>query len=170
MCVFVSQQGYTQQDYSSYGQPAATDSTYQAAPSAGGYTQQQYAAAYGQSTAPGLLRTRVQLNVCKRDILQLNVFNAVLSLCFSSSCLWHCSGRSSGLHSASDSSLWDEQLRQHHGRTSRLSGIVRCTAGIHRSDCLRRVRPAGRLGYAEVPTRLPVLTGVQVLPSGCVCL
>lgn len=54
--LFVYQQGYTQQDYASYAQaqPAATDSAYaQTASSAGGYTQQQYAAAYGQSTTPG---------------------------------------------------------------------------------------------------------------------
>lgn len=53
--LFVLQQGYAQQDYGSYAQPAATDSAYgQTASSAGGYTQQQYAASYGQSTAPGL--------------------------------------------------------------------------------------------------------------------
>ncbi|KAF7687167.1 hypothetical protein HF521_014395 [Silurus meridionalis] len=51
-------QGYTQQDYSSYAQPAATDSTYgQSASSAGGYTQQQYAASYAQSTAPAAYGT-----------------------------------------------------------------------------------------------------------------
>lgn len=53
VCVY--QQGYTQQDYSSYGQPAATESAYgQTAPPAGGYAQQQYGASYGQTAAPGL--------------------------------------------------------------------------------------------------------------------
>lgn len=53
--LFVLQQGYAQQDYGSYAQPATTDSAYsQTASAAGGYTQQQYAASYGQSAAPGL--------------------------------------------------------------------------------------------------------------------
>ncbi|KAF4074159.1 hypothetical protein AMELA_G00236320 [Ameiurus melas] len=55
-----AQQGYTQQDYASYAQaqPAATDSAYaQTASSTGGYTQQQYAAAYGQSTTPAAYST-----------------------------------------------------------------------------------------------------------------
>ncbi|XP_066509251.1 RNA-binding protein EWS-like isoform X2 [Hoplias malabaricus] len=51
-------QGYSQQDYSSYGQPAATESAYgQTAAAAGGYTQQQYGASYGQSAAPAAYGT-----------------------------------------------------------------------------------------------------------------
>jgi len=47
------QQGYSQQDYGSYAQPAAApESTYsQAAPSAGAYAQQPYASSYGQAAA-----------------------------------------------------------------------------------------------------------------------
>uniref|UniRef100_A0A8C6U9H0 EWS RNA-binding protein 1b n=1 Tax=Neogobius melanostomus TaxID=47308 RepID=A0A8C6U9H0_9GOBI len=57
-----AQQGYGQQGYSSYGQPAATDSSYsQAAPTAASYAQQQqtpqqqqqYSSSYGQAASTG---------------------------------------------------------------------------------------------------------------------
>lgn len=50
---FLLQQGYSQQDYGSYTQPAAApESTYsQAAPSAGAYAQQPYGSSYGQAAA-----------------------------------------------------------------------------------------------------------------------
>ncbi|XP_026862037.2 EWS RNA-binding protein 1b isoform X2 [Electrophorus electricus] len=46
-------QAYTQQEYGSYTQPSATESSYgQTASSAAGYAQQQYGASYGQSATP----------------------------------------------------------------------------------------------------------------------
>ena len=57
---FVSpQQSYGQQNYGSYAQPAAADSSYtQTTPAAGGYPQQQqqYGSSYGQPASGRLIK------------------------------------------------------------------------------------------------------------------
>ena len=66
MC-FVLQQGYGQQSYSSYAQPAAADTGYsQTTPAAGGYAQQQqqYGSSYGQPASGEWLKILASKRFC----------------------------------------------------------------------------------------------------------